>query len=108
DIQGRSLLPLLRGEHPRNWRKSIYYHFYEYPAEHMVKRHFGVRTDRYKLIHFYRDIDAWELYDLQSDPHELNNIYGQPGTERITKQLKKELKKLQQQYDDPILQEHPL
>ena len=102
DIQGESLVPLLRGEHPRKWRKSIYYHFYEYPAEHMVKRHYGVRDERYKLIHFYNDIDVWELYDLQNDPHELHNLYGQPGTEKVTKRLRKELRKLQEQYGDPI------
>ena len=102
DIQGVSLLPLLRGEHPKNWRKSLYYHFYEYPAEHAVKRHYGVRTERYKLIHFYNDIDAWELYDLQNDPTEMHNLYGKPGMERITRQLRKELLRLQKQYDDPI------
>ena len=80
DIQSVSLVPLLKGEKPVNWRKALYYHFYEYPAEHMVKRHYGVRTDRYKLIHFYNDIDEWELYDLQADPTEMRNIYGQPGT----------------------------
>ena len=78
DIHGVSLLPLLKGEHPQNWRNALYYHFYEYPAEHMVKRHYGVRTDRYKLIHFYNDIDMWELYDLQSDPMEMHNIYNEP------------------------------
>ena len=102
DMDGVSLLPLLRGEHPKNWRKSIYYHYYEYPAEHSVKRHYGVRTERYKLIHFYNDIDCWELYDLQQDPQELHNIYGQPGTQKIEKQLRKELQKLQKQYHDPI------
>ena len=102
DIQGVSLLPLLKGQHPKKWRKSLYYHYYEYPAEHSVKRHYGVRNDRYKLIHFYNDIDVWELYDLQEDPHEMHNIYGQPGTERITKKMMKELRKLQKQYDDPI------
>ena len=103
DIQGVSLLPLLRGEHPKNWRKSIYYHFYEYPAEHAVKRHYGVRSsDGWKLIHFYRDIDVWELYNLNEDPNELHNIYGQPGTEKVTKRLMRELNRLQVQYDDPI------
>ena len=103
DIQGRSLLPLLRGEQPKDWRKSLYYHFYEYPAEHMVKRHYGVRTaDGWKLIHFYNDIDQWELYNLNEDPNELNNLYGKPGTEKVTKRLRKELKKLQEEYDDPI------
>ena len=108
DIQGVSLLPLLKGEHPEDWRNSIYYHFYEYPAEHAVKRHYGVRNDRYKLIHFYNDIDTWELYDLQEDPHEMNNLYGKPGTEEITKHMKEELKKLQEQYDDPILEKYPI
>ena len=102
DIQGDSYLPLLKGEHQKDWRTSLYYHYYEFPAEHMVKRHYGVRTDRYKLMHFYNDIDVWELYDLQNDPMEMNNIYNKPGTEEITKQLMDELHKLQKQYNDPI------
>ena len=105
DIQGVSLLPLLEGKHPRKWRDAIYYHFYEYPAEHMVKRHYGIRDGRYKLIHFYNDIDVWELYDLQNDPHELHNLYGNPDMERVQKRLHKELRKLQEQYDDPIRQQ---
>ncbi|OUN72995.1 sulfatase [Barnesiella sp. An55] len=108
DMQGVSMVPLLRGESPADWRTSMYYHFYEFPAEHMVKRHYGVRTDRYKLIHFYNDIDVWELYDLQNDPYEMHNIYGQEGTEQITRDLKRELKRLQEQYDDPILNEFPI
>lgn len=102
DIQGVSLLPLLKGERPKDWRKSLYYHFYEYPAEHAVKRHYGVRTERYKLIHFYNDIDVWELYDLKKDPGEMHNLFGKPGYDKITAKLKKELVKLQTQYDDPI------
>ncbi|MDY3034453.1 MAG: sulfatase [Odoribacter sp.] len=102
DIQGVSLLPLLKGEQSKEWRKSLYYHYYEYPAEHMVKRHYGVRTERYKLIHFYNDIDEWELYDLQNDPHEMNNLYGQKGYETITDSLRTELKRLQQQYKVPV------
>ncbi len=108
DIQGVSLVPLLKGEQPTDWRNSLYYHFYEYPAEHMVKRHYGVRTDRYKLIHFYNDIDTWELYDLLADPHEMNNIYGQQGTEDVTRELMRELKRLQVQYGDPILEQYPI
>ena len=102
DIQGVSLLPLLKGEHPDGWRTSLYYHFYEYPAEHSVKRHYGVRTETHKLIHFYNDIDQWELYDLTADPAEMHNIYGAPGTEEITESLKAELLRLQEQYDDPV------
>ncbi len=98
DIQGVSLLPLLQGKQPADWRTSLYYHFYEYPAEHMVKRHYGVRTERYKLIHFYDDIDVWELYDLQCDPHELHNLYGNPGYEAITHELHQELTRLREQY----------
>ncbi|MCK7537964.1 MAG: DUF4976 domain-containing protein [Marinilabiliales bacterium] len=69
DMQGRSFLPSSRGEAgPPIGPESVYYHYYEYPDVHMVKRHYGVRTKRYKLIHFYNDIDAWELYDLEKDP----------------------------------------
>lgn len=101
DIQGVSLLPLLKGEHPKNWRKSLYYHYYEYPAEHSVKRHYGVSTaDGWKLIHFYRDINEWELYNLNKDPQELDNLYGKPGTQKVTRRLMKELVRLQKQYDD--------
>ncbi|WP_294630395.1 sulfatase [uncultured Bacteroides sp.] len=102
DMHGVSFLPLLKGEEVSEWRRSLYYHFYEYPAEHSVCRHYGVRTDRYKLIHFYNDVDCWELYDLQEDPQEMNNIYGRPDMEELTKVLKDELLKLQVQYDDPI------
>ena len=100
DMHGISFLPLLRGEKVENWRKSLYYHFYEYPAEHSVKRHYGVRTERYKLIHFYNNIDKWELFDLQEDPMEMNNLYGKTGYENITHQLEKELIRLQKQYQD--------
>ena len=102
DMHGESLVPLLRGEQPKDWRKSLYYHFYEYPAEHMVKRHYGVRTERYKLIHFYNDINEWELYDLQQDPQELNNLYGKEGYDDVTKELRAELLRLQEEYKDPV------
>jgi arylsulfatase A-like enzyme len=103
DIQGVSLVPLLKNEKaPANWRKALYYHYYEYPGEHAVRRHYGVRTERYKLIRFYGDIDEWELFDLQADPMEMNNLYGKTGYEKITGELCAELKRLQEQYDDPI------
>ena len=102
DLHGVSLVPLLRGEQPARWRSALYYHFYEYPAEHMVKRHYGIRTERYKLIHFYNDIDVWELYDLQEDPSEMHNIYANPGTERLIDDLKMRLRGLQEQYGDPV------
>ena len=97
-----SLLPLLRGEHPAGWRRSLYYHFYEYPAEHMVKRHYGARNDRWKLIHFYNDIDQWELYDLQEDPHELRNLYGLPEYAAPRREMTDELVRLQTQYGDTL------
>ena len=108
DIQGVSLMPLLCGEHPSDWRETLYYHFYEYPAEHMVKRHYGVRDGRYKLIHFYNDLDQWELYDLESDPSEMNNIFGKPGTEAVTRSMMRKLRQAQEQYDDPIRYAYPI
>ncbi len=108
DIQGDSFLPLLKGERPKGWRKSLYYHFYEYPAEHSVRRHYGVRTERYSLMHFYYDIDEWELFDLEKDPAQLHNLYGTPGTEKLTRKLKAELERLQKQYDDTIALQLPL
>ena len=108
DIQGRSLVPLLRevrGTREADWRDAIYYHYYEFPAEHMVKRHYGIRTERYKLIHFYQDIDQWELYDLQADPSEMHNLYGQPAYRKVQKRMHKRLRQLQRQYDDPIEEE---
>ena len=81
-------------------RKSTYYHYYEYPAEHSVQTHFGIRTDRYKLIRFYADGEYWELYDLKKDPNELQNLAGKPAYQAIQKQLLNDLKKLIQQYED--------
>jgi len=100
DMQGRSMRSVLRGRTPKDWRKSMYYHYYEYPAVHSVKRHYGVRTGRYKLIHFYHDIDEWELYDLKKDPEEMRNVCGDPKYARIVKELKTELKALRAQYKD--------
>lgn len=106
DIQGISLLPLLKspstGKGRGGLRDAIYYHFYEYPAEHGVKRHYGIRTERYKLIHFYNDIDEWELFDLKEDPTEMHNVYADPAYAKVRQQMHKRLKQLQKQYDDPI------
>ena len=99
DMQGRSLLPLLTGQ-ATEWRNSIYYHYYEYPGIHAVKRHYGVRTDRYKLIHFYHDVDEWELYDLPEDPHEMKNVINDPAYVEVRQSMMIELTKLQQQYQD--------
>ena len=99
-MQGVSLRPLLLGSRSADWRKSIYYHYYEFPAVHMAKRHYGVRTDRYKLIHFYHDIDAWELYDLQKDPDELNNVFADPAYAEAAEELREELTRLRVRYGD--------
>ena len=99
-MQGRSFRKVLAGRTPRDWRTSMYYHYYEYPAVHSVKRHYGLRTQRHKLIHFYHDIDAWELYDLDKDPNEMNNVYGDPAQAETVKQLTAELRRLQKQYGD--------
>ena len=100
DMQGESLRPILEGDSPEDWRESMYYHYYEYPSWHMVKRHYGVRTKRYKLIHFYYDIEAWELFDLEKDPREMKNLYDDPAYAGIVTELKAELVKLRAQYGD--------
>lgn len=103
DMQGRSLQPLLMDGKSTDWRKSMYYHYYEYPhGWHLVKKHYGVRTHRYKLIHFYDDVDIWEFYDLEKDPHELHNDYSDPAYADVIKKLKKELRRLQKKYKDIV------
>jgi arylsulfatase A-like enzyme len=100
EMQGRSFKNLLLNERVVEWRRSLYYHYYEFPAVHMAKRHYGVRTERYKLLHFYYDIDAWELYDLGEDPNEINNLYKDPAYADIITELKAEIKRLQTLYGD--------
>ena len=99
DMQGRSLVPVLKGETPDDWRESIYYHYFEYPSVHMVAKHNGIRTQRYKLIHFYQ-FDEWELYDLEKDPDELTNLYGKPRYADLTGVLKRDLEELREHYAD--------
>jgi len=100
DIQGMSLLPLLEKGKVDNWRTSLYYHYYEYPGEHQVRRHYGIRTERYKLIHFYgADVNSWELFDLKKDPTEMHNLYGNEKYADRVVTLKAELDALQKQYD---------
>jgi len=100
DMQGQSLVPILKGKTPADWRKEHYYHYYEYPGVHSVKRHYGIRTERYILIHFYRDIDEWELYDLMKDPLELNNVYNDPAYAKTREVLKTKLTELRKKYKD--------
>jgi len=97
----------MKGKTPKDWRDSIYYHYYEYPSVHMVPRHNGIRTDRYKLMHFY-EFDEWEFYDLEKDPEELTNLYENPEYADVIKSMKKQLVDLQEQYeDDSVTPERP-
>ena len=101
DMQGESMRQLLKGETAVDWRNEIYYHYYEYPkGGHDVKRHYGIRTQNYKLIHYYYDIDEWELFDLKNDPHELNNLYNDQEYSDIVSDLKRELEALREKYKD--------
>ena len=100
DMQGHSLVPLLKGESPPDWRKSIYYHYYEYPSVHMVPRHYGARTEQYKLMKFYQFGDEWEFYDLKNDPDELTNQYKNPAYANKIAEVRKEMDRLRKQYDD--------
>ncbi|MEA2069568.1 MAG: DUF4976 domain-containing protein [Verrucomicrobiota bacterium] len=98
DMQGKSLVPLLKGETPKDWRDSLYYHYYEYPGAHSVRRHEGVFDGRWKLIRFYgKDVpngEEWELFDLKNDPAEMKNIYGNPENKATIQALEKELDRL--------------
>ena len=100
DMQGRSLLPLLKGDTPSDWRKTFYYHYYEFPGAHSVARHYGVTDGNYKLIHFYQNED-WEMFDLTADPNELQSIYGRSEFAGIQSRLEKELKRLRAHYKVP-------
>lgn len=100
DMQGESLMPLLKGD-SQGWnREAVYYHYYEYPGWHSVKRHYGIVTKDYKLAHFYYDIDEWELYDRKKDVHEMKNVYGDPEYKDVVVELKKRLAKLRVKYGD--------
>ena len=100
DMQGKSLMPLLLGQE-KNWnREAVYYHYYEYPSVHMVKRHYGIVTEDYKLAHFYYDIDEWELYDRRADPMEMKNVYYDSTYTEIVKELKTQLSELRVKYKD--------
>jgi arylsulfatase A-like enzyme len=95
EMQGASLVPVLKGETPSDWRKSFYYHYYEYPVPHHVRPHYGVVTDRYKLVHFYGpDTDYWELFDRHKDPRELTSVYADGSYAAVRQELETELARL--------------
>ncbi len=101
-MQGRSLRPLLQGHTPADWRTAFYYHYYEYPADHHVRPHYGVITDRYTLVHFYRpDVDYWELFDRAKDPAEMKSVFGDPAYAAVQDQLLREVQRQRQVLKEP-------
>jgi arylsulfatase A-like enzyme len=102
EMQGHSLVSILKGQTPADWRKSLYYHYYEYPGPHNVARHYGVVTDRYKLVYFYEpDTNYWELFDRQKDPREMRSVFGQPEYASVQEELKQELARLRKELRVP-------
>ncbi len=99
DMQGESLVPLMQGQ-TEDFRDAVYYHYYEYPSVHMVKRHYAIVTEEYKLVHFYYDVDEWELYDRKNDKHEMNNVIADPAYAETVSRLKKELDAMRIKYKD--------
>jgi len=102
EVQGKSFLSQLEGKANSAWRQSMYYHYYEYPFWHHVQPHYGIRTDRYKLIHFYYDVDVWEFYDLKNDPNELNNLIESESHQELIKKLKEDLNELKEGYGNNL------
>ncbi|MEX2138559.1 MAG: sulfatase [Pirellulales bacterium] len=101
DMQGRSLVSLCKGETPAVWRTSLYYHYYEFPVPHRVRPHYGVITDRFKLVRYYKpDVDDWELLDREKDPLETKNFYDDPAYSATVKELYTELERLRKEVDD--------
>jgi len=100
DMQGRSLAPLFKGKTPDDWRTALYYHYYEYPGAHSVRRHYGVRTKDHKLMHFY-NLEEYELYDMKKDPDELNSVYDDPDYKEVAQDLKRRIKEFQDMYNVP-------
>jgi len=99
DMQGETLVPLFKGQNA-GFRDAVYYHYYEYPSVHMVKRHYAIVTEEYKLVHFYYDVDEWELYDRKKDIHEMTNVYNDPAYSTIVSDLTKQLEELRVFYKD--------
>lgn len=102
EVQGRSFYQNLKGKTPKDWRQSMYYHYYEYPFWHHVQPHYGIRNERYKLIHFYYDVDVWEFYDLKKDPSEMNNLIHSKKHAALIEKTKKELLDLKKEYGNTM------
>ncbi len=105
-MQGSSLVPLLKGENPADWRAAFYYHYYEYPAWHRVRPHYGVITDRYTLAHFYApDVDYWELFDREKDPQEMKSVFGNPAYAGVQTNLMQEVSRLRKELKEPATED---
>jgi len=101
-MQGRSLIPLLKGESPADWRTAFYYHYYEYPGGHRVRPHYGVITERFTMAHFYwPDVDDWELFDRERDPRQMKDVYGDPGYAGDRENLMREVVRLRKELKVP-------
>ena len=101
-VQGNSFFKILKGQASNDWRQSMYYHYYEYPYYHRVQPHYGIRNQRFKLIHFYYNIDTWEFYDLENDPSEMNNLINNPAHASTISSLKSELYQLKESYGNTL------
>jgi arylsulfatase A-like enzyme len=99
DMQGRSLVPLLNGKRPEDWRTSMYYRYYHDPGHHNTAAHYGVRTETHKLIHYWKQ-DQWEMYDLAKDPQEMHNLYADAAQAGTVAKLKSELRRLKKELGD--------
>jgi arylsulfatase A-like enzyme len=100
DMQGESFVSLLKGDIDKWTREAVYYHYYEFPGAHAVKRHYGIVSKAFKLAHFYYDIDEWELYDRLNDPMEMKNVYNDPAYAEVVAEMKEKLAKMREQYKD--------
>jgi arylsulfatase A-like enzyme len=99
EMQGRSVMAVVGGRTPADWRTSMYYRYYHDPGDHNTRAHYGVRTRTHKLIYFWKKAQ-WELFDLVNDPYELHNLYGEPGQDALTARLKTELARLKREVRD--------
>ena len=99
-MQGTSFVPVLEGNTPKNWQDAMYYHYYEFPFWHHVQPHYGIRTQKYTLAHFYYNIDVWELFDLEKDPNQMNNVYNDPNYAELIVELKAKLKNLMVKFEN--------
>ena len=98
NMQGKSFVPILENQTKKMFRDAVYYHYFEFPYWHHVQPHYGIRTERYKLIHYYYDMDEWELFDLEKDPNEVNNIIKNAENKALIANLKVRLKELKKEY----------